>query len=207
MPHAIDARLGARLRNGDPGAIRAVFRAFGRRVPTTAPAMLAEAGRCDESTRQRYSKNWRAASNIDFDRNLGPGLITIAERLSSAIDRGETYRSIRPLNTVPADSPALAARQALARTSPLSTRSAAPPHCFPTTSAEASAVSEAHVAQVAGRLGSRWGRSSLGPSTRTAPGFRAATFAQGKCSCRRGRDAGSRARVDEPSVAVSRIAS
>ena len=209
MLQAIDARLGARLRDGDPGAIRAVFRAFGRRVRATAPAMLAEAGRCDESTRQRYSKSWRATSNIDFDRNLGPGLITIAERLSSAIDRGETHRSARPLSTVPADTPALAARQAPGRTSPLSTRYAAPPHCSRTTSAESSAVSGAtqRRLQVDWDLGGGGQVSVLRRARRLVPAQRHLRGGNARAVAGRGRVAGSRTRVDEPSVAVSCIAS
>jgi RNA polymerase sigma factor (sigma-70 family) len=106
-PLAIDDRLKARFRDGDPDAVRAVYSAYGRLVYGVAHAILAERGLCEEATQQTFLKAWRAAGSIDLGRDLGPWLATIAKRVSIDIYRRETRRPVRPLDVVPDDDPAL----------------------------------------------------------------------------------------------------
>ncbi len=104
---AVDARLRARFRNGDPDAVRAVYSAYGRLVYAVAYAILREHDLCEEATQQTFLKAWRAAGGIDPRRELGPWLATIARRVSIDIYRRETHRATRPLEAVPADDRAL----------------------------------------------------------------------------------------------------
>ena len=64
-PLAIDARLRARFRNGDPDAVYAVYSAYGRLVYAVAHAILSERGLCEEATQQTFVKAWRAAASLD----------------------------------------------------------------------------------------------------------------------------------------------
>ena len=106
-PVAVDARVRARFRNGDPDAVRAVYSAYGRLVYAVAYAVLRERGLCEDATQQTFLKAWRAAGSIDPGRELGPWLATIARRVSIDIYRREARRTARPLEAVPADDPAL----------------------------------------------------------------------------------------------------
>ena len=104
---AVDARLRARFRNGDPDAVRAVYSAYGRLVYAVAYAILRERGLCEEATQQTFLKAWRAAGSIDPGRDLGPWLATIARRVAIDIYRREAHRAAGPLEAVPADDPAV----------------------------------------------------------------------------------------------------
>jgi RNA polymerase sigma factor (sigma-70 family) len=104
---AIDARLRARFRAGDPEAVRAVYSAYGRLVYAVAYPILRDRGLCEEATQQTFLKAWRAAGSIDPGRELGPWLSTIAKRVSIDIYRRETHRAAGPLEAVPADDPRL----------------------------------------------------------------------------------------------------
>jgi RNA polymerase sigma factor (sigma-70 family) len=104
---AIDARLRARFREGDPDAVRAVYSAYGRLVYGVAHVILAERGLCEEATQQTFVNAWRAAASVDPGRDLGPWLATIAKRVSIDIYRRELRRAARPLEAVPDDDPAL----------------------------------------------------------------------------------------------------
>ena len=106
-PVAVDARVGARFRNGDPDAVRAVYSAYGRLVYAVAYAVLRDRGLCEDATQQTFLKAWRAAGSIDRGRELGPWLATIARRVSIDMYRREARRTARPLAAVPPDDPAL----------------------------------------------------------------------------------------------------
>jgi RNA polymerase sigma factor (sigma-70 family) len=106
-PLAIEARLAARFRDGDPDAVRAVYSAYGRLVYGVAHAILGDRGLCEEATQQTFLKAWRAAGSVEPARDLGPWLATIAKRVSIDIYRRETRRAVRPLEGVPEDDPAL----------------------------------------------------------------------------------------------------
>ncbi len=106
-PIAVDARLRARFRDGDPSAFRVVYSAYGRLVHAIAYSVLVERGLSEEATQQTFVKAWLSAGSVDPRRELGPWLATIARRVSIDIYRRETRRTARPLEAVPADDPAL----------------------------------------------------------------------------------------------------
>jgi RNA polymerase sigma factor (sigma-70 family) len=104
---AVDARLRARFRASDPEAVRAVYSAYASLVYAIAYSVLAERGLAEEATQQTFLNAWRSAESVDPGRELGPWLATIAKRASIDIYRRENRRPARPLETVPADDPAL----------------------------------------------------------------------------------------------------
>jgi RNA polymerase sigma factor (sigma-70 family) len=105
---AVDARVRARFRDGDPDAVRAVYRAYGRLVYAVAYRVLADRGLCEEATQQTFVKAWRAAGRVDPSRELGPWLATIARRVAVDLYRREAHRAAGPLSSVAPDDPALA---------------------------------------------------------------------------------------------------
>jgi RNA polymerase sigma factor (sigma-70 family) len=104
---AIDVRLRARFRDGDPDAVRATYLAYGRLVYAVAYRILGERGLSEEATQQTFLKAWRSARSVDPRRELGPWLATIAKRVSIDIYRRESHRAAKSLDAVPADDPAL----------------------------------------------------------------------------------------------------
>lgn len=103
----IDARVRARFGEGDPDAVRAVYRAYGRLVHAVAYRLLADRALSEEATQQTFVKAWRASKRIDPSRELGPWLATIARRVAIDLRRSEARRSAAPLDAVAAEHPAL----------------------------------------------------------------------------------------------------
>ena len=104
---AIDARVRARFRDGDPNAVRAAYSAYGRLVYAIAYRVLGQPSLAEEATQQTFVKAWRAAAKIDPTRELTPWLATVARRVAIDIYRREAYRTAQPLEEVPANHPAL----------------------------------------------------------------------------------------------------
>lgn len=93
------------FRDGDPDAVRAVYRAYGRLVYAVAYRVLGDRGLAEEATQQTFVKAWRAASSFDVDRELGPWLASIARRVAIDVSRREAVRAADPLDSVsPGDS-------------------------------------------------------------------------------------------------------
>jgi RNA polymerase sigma factor (sigma-70 family) len=104
---AIDARVRARFAEGDPEAVRAVYRAHGRLVYSIAHKVLADHGLSEEATQLTFLKAWRAAARIDPERELGPWLATIARRVAIDLYRRERLREASALESVAPGHPAL----------------------------------------------------------------------------------------------------
>jgi RNA polymerase sigma factor (sigma-70 family) len=104
-----DRDLRARFRQGDPDAVREVYRSHGRLVYAVACRVLGDRGLAEEATQQTFVKAWRAAQNFDERRELGPWLATIARRVAIDLYRREAHRSADPIDSVPAGDPALVA--------------------------------------------------------------------------------------------------
>ncbi len=84
-PRALVARkVRTRFRDGDPDAVRTVFRAYGRLVYTVAFRALGNPGLAEEATQQVFVKAWRAAGNLDARR--------IAAQTRSSLWRRVTLR-------------------------------------------------------------------------------------------------------------------
>jgi RNA polymerase sigma-70 factor, ECF subfamily len=96
------------LREGEPDAVRAVYREYSRLVYAVALRALGDRGLAEEATQQTFVKAWRAAGSLDEERDLGPWLVTIVRRTAIDIHRRESARPTAPLEAVAPDDPALA---------------------------------------------------------------------------------------------------
>jgi RNA polymerase sigma factor (sigma-70 family) len=92
--------VSAQFREGDPDAVRAVYRSYGRLVFSVAYRILGNRGLAEEATQQAFLKAWRAAGSFDPDRELGPWLASIARRTAIDVSRREAVRAADPLETV-----------------------------------------------------------------------------------------------------------
>ena len=104
---ALDAVVRARFREGDPEAVRAVYRAYGRPVYAVAHRVLRDQGLSEEATQETFVKAWRSARRVDPSRELGPWLMTIAKRVAIDIHRREACRPVRRLDSLTSHDPAL----------------------------------------------------------------------------------------------------
>ena len=103
----VDRAVRRRFREGDPDAVRAVYRAYGRLVYAVANKVLGERGLAEEATQQAFLKAWRASESFDEARELGPWLAAIARRVAIDIYRREGLRSAEPIESVSEGHPAL----------------------------------------------------------------------------------------------------
>jgi RNA polymerase sigma factor (sigma-70 family) len=99
--------LRARFRQGDPEAVRSIYRSHGRLVYAVAYKVLGERGLAEEATQQAFVKAWRAAQSFDERRELGPWLAAITRRVAIDIHRREALRRADPLDSVQPSDPAL----------------------------------------------------------------------------------------------------
>jgi RNA polymerase sigma factor (sigma-70 family) len=104
----LDREVRTRFRNGDPDAVRDVYRAYGRTVYSVAYKVLNDRGLAEEATQQAFLKAWRAAAGFDQDRELGPWLAAIARRAAIDVYRREAVRVADPIDEVAPGNPALA---------------------------------------------------------------------------------------------------
>ena len=95
------------FRQRDPGAVRALYREYGRLVYAVAHRVLGQHDLAEEATQQTFVRAWQAADRIDVDRDPAPWLATIAKRTAIDIYRREARRPTSALADVPADDPAL----------------------------------------------------------------------------------------------------
>jgi RNA polymerase sigma-70 factor (ECF subfamily) len=89
---AVEAETIARFRDGDPDAVRAVYREYGRLVYAVAHRALGSRELAEDATQQTFVQAWRAASSFDPGRELGPWLATIARRVAIDVHRRERRR-------------------------------------------------------------------------------------------------------------------
>jgi RNA polymerase sigma factor (sigma-70 family) len=99
--------VSTRFRDGDPDAVRAVYREYGRLVFAIAYRILGDRGLAEEATQQAFVKAWRAAGSFDSDRELGPWLAAIGRRVAIDVARREAVRAADPLDSVAPGDPAL----------------------------------------------------------------------------------------------------
>lgn len=105
--HVQERDLRARFRQGDPDAVREVYRSHGRLVYAVAYKVLGDRALAEEATQQAFVKAWRAAQSFEAERELGPWLAAIARRVAIDLYRRESARSADPLETAAPDDPAL----------------------------------------------------------------------------------------------------
>jgi RNA polymerase sigma factor (sigma-70 family) len=110
----VDRKVRRRFRDGDPDAVRAVYREYGRLVYAVAHKILGDRSLAEEATQQAFVKAWRAAGSLDESREMGPWLATIARRAAIDVHRREALRKARSLESVAADDPSLTSAPASA---------------------------------------------------------------------------------------------
>jgi RNA polymerase sigma factor (sigma-70 family) len=103
----VDRAVRRRFRDGDPEAVRLVYRSYGRLVYAVAYRVLGNPGLAEEATQQAFLKAWRAANSLDDAREIGPWLATIARRVAIDVYRSEAHRGADPLESVSSADPAL----------------------------------------------------------------------------------------------------
>jgi RNA polymerase sigma factor (sigma-70 family) len=103
----VTRRVRRRFRDGDPDAVRLVYRAYGRLVYAVAYRVLRDAGLAEEATQQTFLKAWRAADSLDENREMAPWLATIARRVAVDVLRSEGHRQADPLESAAPSDPAL----------------------------------------------------------------------------------------------------
>jgi RNA polymerase sigma factor (sigma-70 family) len=105
----VGRRVRRRFRDGDPDAVRTVYRSYGRLVYAVAYRVLGDRGLAEEATQLAFVKAWRAADSLDENREMGPWLATIARRVAIDVHRREAPRQAEQLESVTRADPALVA--------------------------------------------------------------------------------------------------
>lgn len=112
----MDRATRRRFRDGNPDAVRAVYREYGRLVFAVALRAVGDRGLAEEVTQQVFVKAWRASAAVDESRELAPWLVAIARRTAIDVHRRESLRTGAPLETAPADDPTMVTTPASAET-------------------------------------------------------------------------------------------
>lgn len=81
--------LAVRFRDGDPDAVRDLYRLFSGPVFALCRAMLGDADHARDALQQTFVQAWRAANRFEPDRALGPWLYTICRRVCIDVYRRE----------------------------------------------------------------------------------------------------------------------
>ena len=97
----------ARFRDGDPDAVRSVYREFGSLVFAVSLRALGSRDLAEEATQQTFVKAWRSAASFDPGRELGPWLATIARRTAIDLHRRQVRHGTDPLSEAAVDDPAV----------------------------------------------------------------------------------------------------
>jgi RNA polymerase sigma factor (sigma-70 family) len=77
----------------DPGAVRALYRGYGRLVYAVAVRVLGRADLAEVATQQTFVRARHAAERFDGDRDPAPWLATIATRVAMDLRRQKLGRS------------------------------------------------------------------------------------------------------------------
>jgi RNA polymerase sigma-70 factor, ECF subfamily len=83
----VDRGEASRFRDADPGAVRALYRAYGGLVFGVAHSLLGDRRLAEEATQQAFVQAWRAAGDYDLTQELGPWLAVITWRAAMDIQR------------------------------------------------------------------------------------------------------------------------
>lgn len=79
-----------RFRDGDPDAVREVYRLHAGAVHTVARSIVRDRELAAEVVQQTFVKAWRAAARHDGDRDLAPWLYSIARHTAIDVLRSES---------------------------------------------------------------------------------------------------------------------
>lgn len=89
MSESINPRVLRRFRDGDPGAVRELYKAYSRAVFTVAYRALGDRSLAEEAVQQTFLQAWRASSRFDPKRDPKPWLYAIARRVAVDLFRRE----------------------------------------------------------------------------------------------------------------------
>jgi RNA polymerase sigma-70 factor (ECF subfamily) len=96
----LDTGVIERFRSGDPDAISAVYREYGRLVYAVAHRVLGDRTLAEDASQQAFVQAWRAAASFDPGRDLGPWLATIARRAAIDVHRRQARQPTTTLDDV-----------------------------------------------------------------------------------------------------------
>jgi RNA polymerase sigma factor (sigma-70 family) len=91
----------------EPGAVRAMYREYGRLVYAVAHRVLGRHDLAEEATQQAFVEAWHAADRLDLDRDPAAWLATIARRAAIDISRREARRPTTAFGDVAANDSAV----------------------------------------------------------------------------------------------------
>jgi RNA polymerase sigma factor (sigma-70 family) len=103
----VDASVLEAFRRRESGAVRTLYREYGRLVYTVAHRVLGQHELAEEAAQQTFVRAWQAADRIDVDRDPAPWLATIAKRTAIDIYRREARRPTSALSDASASDPAM----------------------------------------------------------------------------------------------------
>ncbi len=89
----LPADVAGAFARGDPEAVRAVFRTYGKLVYAVAFKVLGDRSLADEATQETFVRAWRGAATYDPGRDIGPWLATIARRTAVDVFRRTSRRT------------------------------------------------------------------------------------------------------------------
>jgi RNA polymerase sigma-70 factor (ECF subfamily) len=90
---AVAADVAGAFARGEPDAVRAVFKNYGKLVYAVAFKVLGDRSLADEATQETFVRAWRGAASYDPARDLGPWLATIARRTAIDVFRRNSRRA------------------------------------------------------------------------------------------------------------------
>jgi RNA polymerase sigma factor (sigma-70 family) len=91
------------FRRREPGAVRALYREYGRLVYAVAHRVLGRHDLAEDAVQQTFVRAWQAADRFDVERDPAAWLATIARRTAIDVHRGEARRAATALDDVPAN--------------------------------------------------------------------------------------------------------
>lgn len=89
-----------RFRQGDPDALRALYREYAGLVNAVTARLLRSRDLTDEAAQLTFVNAWKAADRFDPTRDPAPWLATIARRAAIDVHRRETRRAASSLEEV-----------------------------------------------------------------------------------------------------------
>ena len=95
------------FRRRESGAVREMYREYGRLVYAVAHRVLGRHDLAEEAAQQTFVRAWQAADRIDVTRDPAPWLATIAKRSAIDVYRREARRYAGALGDVAANDPAV----------------------------------------------------------------------------------------------------
>lgn len=99
----VDPAVLAAFQRREPGAVRALYRTYGHLVYAVAHRVLRQHELAEEAAQQTFVRAWKAAGDLDIERDPAAWLATIAKHAAIDIHRREARRPARSLDDVAED--------------------------------------------------------------------------------------------------------